>query len=238
MDLKDYARILLKRGWIIVLVALVTAVSAVIFSKTQTPVYKAHITLLVEPARPDWGLANTIKTLLRNYSLQIYRRTTAQEVVDRLQLDIPPDRLLSRVAVDPDEANLTIQIEAKDYDPFIAQEIVQTLAEIFVEERDAANLGLDKRDRLYVSIRDNALPGSIYSPKTKLNALAGGILGVLLGGLIVFFLEWLEADVIRSTEDVERYIGVVVVGTIPTITAKEAAQSSPTVGQRLFRRGV
>ena len=45
---------------------------------------------------------------------------------------------------------------------------------------------------------------ALYRPNTRVNTLAGAILGLLLGGLIVFFVEYREAGVIRSPEDVER----------------------------------
>jgi hypothetical protein len=40
-------------------------------------------------------------------------------------------------------------------------------------------------------------------------------------------LEWLEADVIRSEEDVERYLGVAVLGAIP-VTAGTTGRISHT----------
>jgi len=222
MELREYLRILRKRGWIILLVAVIAAVSAIGFSKIQTPVYRASIKLTVDPARlADYGQTLAVKNILRNYSEKLRTRKMAQRVVDRLQLDIPAPALLEKVSVDPDEANYTIQIDAKDYDPDVARQIVQTIAELFVQDRQAANLEVDQRDRIDVRILDSALAGELFSPKTRVNALAGGIFGVLLGGIILFTLEWLESDVIRSAEDVERYIGVVIVGSIPTITTRE-----------------
>ncbi|MFN8418123.1 MAG: Wzz/FepE/Etk N-terminal domain-containing protein [Anaerolineae bacterium] len=52
MNLADFARILIRRGWIILLVAALTGVSA-LFSKLQTPIYRATQQILVKPARPD-----------------------------------------------------------------------------------------------------------------------------------------------------------------------------------------
>jgi len=49
-------------------------------------------------------------------------------------------------------------------------------------------------------------------------------------------LEWLESDIIRSSEDVERYIGVPVIGTIPTITARETATTSAARPRLAFWR--
>lgn len=41
MQLSDYVRILARRGWLIVLAVALTAGSAFIFSRLQTPIYRA-----------------------------------------------------------------------------------------------------------------------------------------------------------------------------------------------------
>jgi capsular polysaccharide biosynthesis protein len=53
----------------------------------------------------------------------------------------------------------------------------------------------------------------------------------VLGVIILFVLEWIESDVVRSGEDVERFIGVPVIGAIPTISARETSPAAAT-GQR------
>jgi capsular polysaccharide biosynthesis protein len=85
---------------------------------------------------------------------------------------------------------------------------------VFTEERDAANLELDQQDRVLVDVRDYAT-WDVFSPKKKINTAAGGILGLLLGTIIVFALEYVEAGVFRSAEDVERYAGLPVLSAIP-----------------------
>jgi len=219
MQLQDYARILLKRGWIIVLVALIAGVSAIVFSKLQRPVYKSSVKLSVNPARPsDYGQTLGIKNILWNFSTQMNTRRMAQQVDDRLQLDLPLDRLMQKVRFDPDEATYTIQVEARDYDPILAKDIAQTWAQIFVEKRTADNLELDQRDRILVTILDDAQYGSKFSPRTKINALAGAVLGGLLGIVIVFGLEYVEAGTIRTAKDVERHVGLPILGAIPAAT--------------------
>jgi capsular polysaccharide biosynthesis protein len=211
-------RILGKRGWIIIAVAVLTAASALVFSRIQTPVYRSTIYLNVWPARLDWGLQQTIKGAMRNYAGEIASREVARTVIDRLQLDITADELRSKLTVAPIESDFLIRIDADDYDARIARDITQTTAEVFVERIKTAMLELDKRDRVEVTIRDYALLGSLHKPKWKINTLAGGAFGVILGLLVIFILEWLDADRLRSSGDVERYIGVAVLGIIPTLS--------------------
>lgn len=215
MELRDYIRIIAKRGWIIAVTVCITAASALVFSRIQTPVYRSTIYLNVWAARMDWGLQQTIKMVMRNYAFNIESRQNALEVNDRLQLDITPDELREKLTVSPIESDYLIQIDADDYDPLIARDIAQTTADVFVEFISEYMLEQDKRDRVKVSILDYALPGTLHKPKWKINTLAGAAFGVLVGAMIVFVLEWLESDVIRTAEDVERQTGVAVLGAIP-----------------------
>ena len=217
MELQDYLQILWRRGWIIVLVALIGGASALFFSLQQTPVYSASIELSVQPARADWGLSNVIKELLRNYAENIHTYTVATEVIDRAQLDMTADRLLSKLFISADASTFTLKVEARDYDPLVAQQIVQAVGEVFVEDRDDWNQKQDKRDRIDVRIRDSVYNRgySLHSPKKKVNALAGAVFGGLLGGLVVFAIEWMTRDLIRTPQDVERELQVTVLGTIP-----------------------
>ena len=234
MELTDYFRIFRKRGWIVVLVALVAAASAFGFSKMQTPVYSASVKLSVNPARADWGLSNTTKDLLRNYAENIHTHSMAQEVIDRAQLDMDTTTLLGKLYVSPAADTFTLQIETRDTDPQVAMTIAQTMAEVFVEDRDAWNQRQDKRDRIEVSILDNVwnLGYQQYSPNTRINTAAGGLFGLLVGLLVVFFLEWLEQDVIRSAVDVERAIDVTVLGSIPPLPS-DGGSRQPSDGRRL-----
>jgi capsular polysaccharide biosynthesis protein len=230
VELQDYLNILRKRGWIIILTACITAVSALGFSLVQTPKYKATAKLSVNPARADWGLANYAKTVFRNYTINMTTHKTAQKVIDRAQLDMSTDDLLSKVTVSSDESNFTLQVDAKDYDPVVAIRIAQTLAEVFIEDQTEWNQKQDRQDQIEVSLLDNVRDAPKFSPKIKINTLAGGIFGVLLGGVIVLFLEWLESDILRTPGDVERFIDLTVLGTIPT-----PGGSSPSVSKRKGR---
>lgn len=225
MQLQDYARVLIKRGWIILLLALIAAGSAYAFSKLQTPIYKSTVTLSAVPARPsDYGQSLAIKSLLRNYVQQMQSPAIAQPVIDKLQLDVNADKFVSQLNFNADESTLLITIEARHPIAKTAASMAQALADTFVSVHNQQNLQIDQRDRILISILRNATSPDIFSPKTSVNVLAGAILGALIGLMIVFVLEWLESDIVRSTEDVERFIGVTVLGAIPTIDAESASR--------------
>jgi capsular polysaccharide biosynthesis protein len=147
----------------------------------------------------------------------------AQPVIDKLQLDMSTDAFASQFNFNADESTLLITIEARYPQlPDVAAKMAQTLADIFVSVHNQENLQIDQQDRILITILRNATSPEIFSPKTSVNVLAGAILGALIGLIIVFALEWLDSDIVRTAEDLERVIGVTVLGAIPTIDAKEA----------------
>ncbi len=214
MELKVYWQILKKRGWIILVAALITAVAAFGFSRFQEPIYRAQILVSVRPARADFGLTASTKDLLRNFQTNLLTHRMAQKVIDRAQLDMNTYELLSEVEVNPEPDRFIIRIVAKDPDPQTAVTIVQTMAQIFVDEQEAWNQKQDKRDRIDVWIVDDARDAPLWRPNPKLNAVAGFILGAILGAFIVFVLEWMASRYIRTAEDMER-LEIRVLGAIP-----------------------
>jgi capsular polysaccharide biosynthesis protein len=210
----DYFRILRRRWWIIVVMVVITAASAYGFSKLQTPVYKASVNVSINPARADFGLTQSAKMFLRNYVAIVHSENWAGVVINRLDIDLTPGQLKSSTTVASDDSRLLIQIDVKDYDGEQAARIANEWAQLLVEWREQENAQQRKEDQVRAYQIDPAVAG-LFSPKTKINTAAGGILGILLAGVIIFFLEWVESGVVRSISDVERHLGLTVLGAVP-----------------------
>jgi protein tyrosine kinase modulator len=221
MDLRKAIRIVRRRGWIVILLALLTAGAGYGFSKMQVRIYQAQVNLSVRPARADWGLGQSVSSLLRSLSRDIATHSFLQKVIDRAELDMTTDDLMDgkTVFVKDEAADFTITINVRDPSEQVAVQMVNTIASLFKEERDAWNSLQDKRDRIDVEIRDAARFASLYSPNTQINVAAGGILGTIIGVLIVVVLEWLEAGIVHSAEDMDR-LGIQALGAIPAESAR------------------
>lgn len=199
------------------LLAALSAVAAFGFSairEQRAPVYKATIRLLVQPARTDFGQAQAARQLLRSYVAWMDSSYRAQDVIDQLQLDMVPDALRSDVTIASDDSRLVIQIDVENANGDLANDIARTWAERFIEWRNEENQKVRREDRIDAVIIDD--PRYVLDqPNTRINTLAGAILGFLIGLGIVFILEYLEAGIIRSAEDVDRALGMSVLGSIP-----------------------
>ncbi|MEJ2209195.1 MAG: Wzz/FepE/Etk N-terminal domain-containing protein [Anaerolineae bacterium] len=224
MEFRQYWNIARQRGWIVILVAVVAAVAALGVSLIMPKVYEASIQLSVEPARPDWGLNQATKDLMRNYAFNIQSHTMTQEAIDRAQLDMTTDQFLANLDVSSDSSNLTLTILTESRSEGEAILMAQTLADVFVEDRDQWNQQIDQRDRIYIEKVDDVRDAVLASPKWKINMLAGAVFGAIAGGIVVFFLEWLQSDILRSASDVTKAIDMPVLGAIPTAVESGSAR--------------
>lgn len=225
----DIFRMLRRRGWIVLLLMLLTAGAAYGFSKTQRTLYRSMIEVLIQPARADLSVTQTAKQLLASYSAYIDSERIAQKVIDQLQLDMQAGDLKSMVTVDPDENRLVIAIAVKDPDAAQANAISRAWAEQLVQWRNLQNQDLLKENRIEAVIRDEPKAG-LYQPQTTINVAAGLVLGLLLGGVIVFALEWIESGIVRAPADLERFAGVTALGAIPRTRSQPGARRLPTPG--------
>lgn len=220
MELSDYFRILRQRGWIMVVVAVVAAVSAFGFSKLQRPIYKSSMQVTVLPARNDLGLAQTTKQLLRAYVTIMDTKNWAARVLQRFEqsgapLDMTPTQLKDNVTIASFEDKNVIQVDVKNGDGEMGNRIAYAWALEFQDWRNQENDKVRKEDRVDVVMGDNPTYTK-FRPQTTINVAAGGIFGLLLGALVAAALEWIESGIVRTPADVERKLGLPVLGAIPT----------------------
>jgi hypothetical protein len=125
-----------------------------------------------------------------------------------------PGDLRSDVKIASDESRFVIQLTVEDPDGELANDIAQAWTDLFIQWRNAENEKQRKEDRVDAIQLDPPRYG-LARPKWKINVLAGTILGALVGGAIVFVLEWIESGVVRRPEDIQRYLGLPLLGAIP-----------------------
>lgn len=233
MTIQEYIRIIRRRGWIVVIAAVLAAVTAYGISYLQKDVFRATAYVSTVPARPDWGLGNTAKDLLRNFALNLKTFENAQAAISQAKLDQDPNDFLANVDVAPESDNFAIKIEARNGDAAVANQMALTLAQIFEQERTAYYAQQDKDNRIEVKVRSNTIGYDQIQPKPTVNAIAGAVLGMLLGIGVVLALTWLEADLLRTPAAAERALGIPVLATIPVTGYLREATPASTQPTRL-----
>lgn len=213
MELRDYLRILRRRGWLIILLAVLTAAAAFGFSKAQPTIWQASARLLIT-ARPDFGQTQAARELRRDFAVWLNSTLRAAAVIDTLQLDMTPGELYGDVTIAPSTSESVIQIDVENTDPEVAKSIARTWAELLIFELQDRNADLRAEDRINAQHLDEPTV-AIESPKPLINTAAGAVFGALLGIVVILILEGIDAGVVRRAEDVERYLDIPVIGSIP-----------------------
>lgn len=214
MNLIDYGRILIRRGWIMILLGVIAAGAAFLFSRQLEPTYRATQKVLIIPSRSDFGLTEAAKQILNNHVAYLDSSLRAAEVIDHLQLDMTPGQLRSDVTIVADQLSLLIQIDADHQDPGEAARIAAAWGDLLLEYRNTLNQQARQEDRIEARLQDTPVPFQA-SPNVTINTLVGLIAGIFVGAIIVFVLEYLESSIIRRREDVETSTGLAVLATVP-----------------------
>ncbi|MCC7206538.1 MAG: hypothetical protein IT323_04490 [Anaerolineae bacterium] len=214
MNLSDYVRILARRGWIILLAMLLTAAAALIFSRMQTPIYRATQPILIAPARNDFGLAQTLKQLMASWVVRLDAEARAGEVIEALSLDMTPAQLKSNVTVSSDLNTLIINVDVDMTDGPTAARVANTYGQQFIQWRNEKNAPIRLEERINAELIDTPNYG-LYRPNTAVNVAAGALLGLILGGMVVFLWEVTSLNTVRYAADVERELGLPVLGALP-----------------------
>lgn len=221
MSLVDYGRLFLRRGWIVVLLMIIAAGSAYLFSRGQTPTYRATQFVLIQPSRNDLGLTEATTRLLNSYVVYLDSSFIAQGVIDTLQLDMLATSLRDAVTIASDRNNLTVQIDVVLPDCTVANRVAGEWGNVLVQYRAAANQTVRQEDRIDALIVDNATCPTATTPNTTINTVAGALLGGILGALLVFALEYLESSIVRGREDIERGLDLPVLAAIPSASRSD-----------------
>ncbi len=214
MNLVDYGRILIRRGWIMILLGVIAAGAAFMFSRQLEPVYRASQKVLIIPSRSDFGLTEAARQILNSHVQYLDSSLRAAEVIDRLQLDMTPGQLRGNVTIAADQLSLLIQIDADHPDRNEAVRIASAWGDLLLEYRNELNQQARREDRIEARIQDNPVPFQA-SPNVMINTVVGLVAGIFVGGIIVFVLEFLESSIVRRREDVEAIVGLPVLATVP-----------------------
>lgn len=219
MRIKDFFTIFIKRGWLILIFAAATALGAMVVSKMQEPAWRVSVRIAVTPARADLGLSETINRLLRNYGEQLTTRRMAQLAIDGLRLQdkdpsMTADKLRKEMRVSAQLGNYTLQLDVEDRDPNRARDVAMLVAQTFIDNHTQRMADIVPTNRLKASLLDRPTPPRQIRPKTKVNTLGGGILGLLVGALVVVAWELMD-DTLKSSEQTERVMKLPVLGAIP-----------------------
>ncbi|AUS95206.1 hypothetical protein CDQ84_10710 [Clostridium thermosuccinogenes] len=216
LELKDLLLIIKKRLWLIVVITLATsALSAILSFFLMNPVYQSDTSLYIGRSMDNQSSIGYNDLMLNTQLVNDYRelvksRMVTSIVLEKLSLkDMTLEQLSEKLNVESKQNTRLIVISAQDEDPVLARDIANTVAEIFMEK--VADIMMVEN----IQIIDTAeLPEAPVKPNKLMNIAIATLLGFMLSTGVVFLVEYMD-DTIKTPDDVQKYLGLSVVGTIP-----------------------
>ncbi len=216
IDLLEVFHILISRIWLIlsagVFLALVCfAVSKFILTPTYKSTTKIYILNKSESQSVTYSDVQMGTQLTKDYAELISSRYVLEEVIQILSLEEDYDELRGMVSVDTPADTRIVSITVENTDPVQAMNIANCIREA------ASNHIQNVMDIEAVNVVETAnMPMEKASPSVIMWTLAGGAIGVFLLCVIIL-IQYLLDDTIKSSEDVEKYLGLSTLALIPVM---------------------
>lgn len=232
IDLLGLFFFLKKKIWIIAAALLLSAVVGFTVSRfVMTPVYTASTRIYVLNRSSDANVAysdfQTSSQILSDYKVLITGQNVTKEVIQKLNLSMSPDALAKKITVSVPDNTRVLQIDVIDESPQEAADIANAVREV-ASEQIVEIVNVDAVSLVY----EADVPEVPSEPSVKRNTVLAGVAGFFLA-VCVLSAYFILDDSIRTEEDVERYLGLSVLGVIPVAhelesVSKPAAKKSGT----------
>ncbi len=215
IDLVEVFQLLLHR-WKLLFVALLagSVLGGAYCSFLLETTYRADASLYVVSSESIQSVSDLqlSSALIEDYTYIIKSRTALERVIDKLQLDMDYKQLESLVGVTNPSSSRVISISVTTNEPEKSRNIANALLNVSVEQINQI-VGNGKS-----VVIDESVIRSVVTQKPSMTKyiMLGAMLGfVLIAGILV--VRMLMDTTIKSEEDVERYLGVPLLSSIPYV---------------------
>jgi receptor protein-tyrosine kinase len=212
VDFKELLRVAQRRWLTIVVFFLLSLLAAAAITFTQTPQYRSNARVFISTDTSGNSIeafnasAFTIQRV-QSYAQLATSRDLMQQVISKLNLNMTPDQLASKITAGVSANTVIIVLTVTDSDPTVAQQIAKAESEVLTDYLAALETPVDKSaSPVKATIVDPAsYDASPISPRPVLNLVLAGIIGLMLGfGAAV--LRSLLDNTVSTAEDVENAI--------------------------------
>lgn len=220
INLQELMGLLIHWLWLILLSGIGTGVIGfAISSFVITPQYQSGTSVYIINRQNENTLTYSDvqlnSQLTKDYAQLIKSRTVLEKVISNCTLELSYEELLKRVDVETITETRIINIKVTDDDPVMAQLLANEI------RKEAADRIKNVMDIEAVNAVDEAnLPKAPYTPSVKKWTGFGFLLGIFLCAMILI-IRYLLDDSIKTSDDVERYLGLSTLATIPVLEEPE-----------------
>lgn len=215
IDIKDLIKIVKKRFYVFIAILLVV-IGAAIFYRVQLnkPSYEAKASLIIghvlDRQNPEFQIddVGSNQVYMQTYVMILKTNIVAEKTIQELGLNISADELKKHIHAIPHASTQFLEIKIRWGNPQEASLILDKMTEVFIQE--ALRVYPTYTIQIMEKIRPRMLQG-LSDPLFYALTLAGSFLLSFFVLLVTAYLD----NTMNTEEDIERYLHVPVVGTIP-----------------------
>lgn len=220
IDLEELFGLILHKLWLLLLCGVLTgvvafAVSAFLISPKYESTTGIYVMSRQDSNKLSYSDTQLSTQLTKDYEELITSRYVLETVIAQCSLPDEYEDLKDRVTVENATDTRIIYITVKDTDPATAQYIANSIREVASEHIKTVT------EVEAVNVVDEAnLPKKPSEPSIPLWTIVGAFLGICISGVVVV-VRYLTDDTIKSSEDVEKYLGWGTLAMIPVIQEED-----------------
>jgi len=239
MDLIDRLRVLRRWWWLVMLMVLVGAGTAVALTLEATPIYATRTVALVNPKQilinnSDIGAYLTTDQLVQTY-VQLVNTTPVHQGLLADGVPRTVGQLSGEITAKVEVNTSLVDINIQDPNPAVAFQIAQDIVPAF-------NNSLDELQARFArpgssTPRLEALvpwqvptnpPVTAVSPSPSTNLALGILAGAVVGSLLAFLFERID-DTVKSDYDIRLQLNLPVVGVVRRLPGRATAVKSSQI---------
>ena len=214
IDMGELLRYLAGKAGYVILTALAFAVLALaVTTFCMTPLYTSTTKMYVLNRQTNEGVTSSdlqsSTYLTKDYMEMIRSRTVIEAVIADLNLNSTYEDVLGQIDVSAASDTRVIAISVTDKDPYEARDIANA-----VRNAAAAHIQSVMNTEAVTVVDEANIPTKKSSPSTIKNVEVAGGVGLFLA-LAVCVVLYLMNDKVTTAEDVERYLGLSVLASMP-----------------------
>ncbi|MGG1630909.1 YveK family protein [Rossellomorea sp. NRS-1567] len=223
ISLRELIETIKKRIQLILLITLTAIiVSGGISFFLLTPVYQSSTQLLVNQSKSEQpayniGEIQTNLQLINTYNVIMKSPAILEKVIADLNLDLTVDELNEKLTVASEKDSQVINLSVEDTDPKQAAAIANKTADVFQDEIGKI---MNVNNVSVLAKAEVGVDQSPIKPKPLLNIAIATVVGLMTGVGLAFLLEFLD-NTIKTEQEVEKLLGLPVLGSITRIQDQE-----------------
>lgn len=224
INLKELFDYIKERVIMIVIIVLAVLIVGCVYSIfVKVPMYKSTTSIVLVS---DDGTTNQTtytqsdvqlnKSLVSTYKEIVTSRRILEKVIDNLSIDTTYEKLRKNVVVSNNKDTEIIEIEVKNSDKALAADIANEIRIVFAD-----------------SIKDIYMLQNVHTVDTaqeadkpyNINIIKDGCIYILIGIVLAFgtiFVIYYFDTTIKSADEIEKKLGLPVIGIIPKVKRKES----------------